>query len=819
MKPTPRPRSARRPNLSESQPTRKTPRPTASPTPALPSPDASTPIRLLRSVRLRLLGSICLLLIPAALGVFFLHLHWGEIMIGLLGLLASWAGGKLYVLRQVRNLIHTTTRLQQGELDSRTGLATEPGEVGELAGTIDAMAETLQERERERANAERTMLARAQQQTGVAALGQLALITPDYDSLVHQGVSTIAHSLDIEFCDVLVAEDRGRRLRMQRSHGFKLGNLTETEFLVSPVLLPGFAFTRNEPAIVVDWSREKRFQKSALLAANEVMSTACVPIRGRNTTFGLLSVHSKSPREFSGEDLQFLMASANHFATAADRLKTEVEMQTLASFAQLSPNAILELSLDGKVTYCNEAALNLALVVELDHPQELLPANADEILRRALATGRPEKTETVVAGHDLEWEFQPIPSSRRIHCYIKDVTEQRSLQAQLRQSQKMDSLGHLAAGVAHDFNNMLTVIQGHSSMLVSRLGADAELQESAQCVHFAAERAAALTKQLLVFGRKSVFQPKLVDLGVCVGNLVQMLERLLGEHIELGFTKPEQMPLIRGDSGLIEQVIINLAVNARDAMPRGGKLTINLAKVAIRPGYLPQNADARPGEFIRLKVSDTGCGMTAETLTHIFEPFFTTKDVGKGTGLGLATVFGVVKQHEGWIDVESVLNQGTSFIIHLPATNEVPKPKPREPKRVMEFSGGRETILLVEDESTLRDMAAMILQECGYTVRCAANGVEALQVWKQHLHQIDLVVTDMVMPEGLTGMELAEKLFNDRPGMRMLFTSGYSMEDIGLELVRHPSTRFLEKPYTSQLLAHAVRETLDAETVVTPALS
>jgi signal transduction histidine kinase len=560
--------------LSERGPSRPVRKPNPKRPAAMPAPRLRRKSGWLRQtfggVRLQLVGSVFLLITPAALTLYVMRLPWGEFMIGLLALFAAWIGGEFFVMRQVRQLIATTSRLQQGDLTSRTGLADAQGEMGELARSIDEMAGALETRETEREKAEQNLLIRAQQQSGGAALGQLGLATTDYDTLIHQGVSIIAHSLDVDFCDVMAVENNGRKLRLQRGHGWRIDSRSDTEFMVSPVSLTGFVFTRNEPAIVADWNREKRFRKPALFVENQVRSSACVPIRGRNRTFGLLSVHSTEPRDFTGDDLQFLMASANHLATTGDRLQAEAEMQTLASFAQLNPNAIMEISPDGTVTYCNEAALNLALKVELDHPHLLLPTNIQEIIRTALGTQRAVKTETTIAKHDLEWEFQPVPAAKRVHCYIKDVTEQRSLQVQLRQSQKMDSLGHLAAGVAHDFNNMLTVIQGHSSMLIARLHHEVELQESAQCVHFAAERAAALTKQLLVFGRKSVFQPKLLDPADCIGHLAQMLKRLLGEQIELHYDPPESMPLVRGDVGLIEQVVMNLAVNARDAMPKGG---------------------------------------------------------------------------------------------------------------------------------------------------------------------------------------------------------------------------------------------------------
>ena len=271
--------------------------------------------------------------------------------------------------------------------------------------------------------------------------------------------------------------------------------------------------------------------------------------------------------------------------------------------------------------------------------------------------------------------------SRVVHCYVEDITERLKLEGQLRQSQKMESVGQLAAGVAHDFNNMLTIIQGHSGALLAKPTLPHDMLDPLQAVYFAAERAAGLTRQLLMFSRKNVIQSKLLDLREVIGNMTKMLEDLLGETIKFEFLPPSELPLVEGDTGMIEQVIMNLSVNARDAMPNGGKLTIGVETVTIDNDYVKSHADARAGQFVRLRVTDTGIGMDSATLRRIFEPFFTTKDVGKGTGLGLATAYGIIKQHEGWIEVNSEPNKGATFDVYFPAREKTPAPKKKKPFR------------------------------------------------------------------------------------------------------------------------------------------
>jgi signal transduction histidine kinase/CheY-like chemotaxis protein len=384
-----------------------------------------------------------------------------------------------------------------------------------------------------------------------------------------------------------------------------------------------------------------------------------------------------------------------------------------------------------------------------------------------------------------------------------------NLEEQLRQSQKMESVGQLAAGVAHDFNNMLTIIQGHSSALLAKPSLPSELLEPVQAVFFAAERAAGLTRQLLMFSRKNIMQPQPLDLRETVGNTSKLLGRLLGETVALEFHSPAELPSVQGDPGMIEQVVMNLAVNARDAMPHGGTLTVEIEPMAIDAAYAERRPDARPGNFLRLRVTDTGTGMNAATLGRIFEPFFTTKEVGKGTGLGLATVYGIVKQHEGWIEVNSELGKGTTFDVFFPTSEQMAVPGAKESAANAPVTGGDETILIVEDEEILREMARDILKDCGYHLLEASTGREALELWRERASDIDLLLTDMVMPEGISGVDLAERLLADRPDLKIIFTSGYTSSEINAEMLARSQARFLQKPYSHTTLARTVRDCLD----------
>lgn len=391
---------------------------------------------------------------------------------------------------------------------------------------------------------------------------------------------------------------------------------------------------------------------------------------------------------------------------------------------------------------------------------------------------------------------------------IGQSLERKKLEEQLRHSQKMDAIGYLAGGVAHDFNNILTVILGYAQIVTLKENLDESTTEGLRQITQAAQRATSLTSQLLTFSRKQVMKMTELDLNKVTANLAKMLHRIIGEDISLQLNYCPDLVVVHADEDSLGQILMNLSVNARDAMPKGGKLQINTHAVTVTAAHARLHAEARVGDFVCLKVSDTGCGMTSEVLAHIFEPFFTTKKIGAGTGLGLATVHGIVAQHQGWIEVVSQIDFGTTFKIFLPRVSHSVQAAPVakvEPKMVADT----ETILLVEDEDSVRTLARKILSLRGYRVLEANSGLAALSVWKEHAQEIDLLLTDIVMPEGVTGRDLAHRLRLERPRLNVIFTSGYDPDKSGLEAELGREVNFLPKPYSPQKLLSAVRQNLD----------
>jgi signal transduction histidine kinase/ActR/RegA family two-component response regulator len=391
----------------------------------------------------------------------------------------------------------------------------------------------------------------------------------------------------------------------------------------------------------------------------------------------------------------------------------------------------------------------------------------------------------------------------------RDITEQKGLEAQLRQAQKMEGIGQLAGGIAHDFNNILTVINSYAAMVLSDLDfSNAFVRNGVEQIKEAGYRAAVLTRQLLMFSRQEVLDPKVMDLNEVVTNISKLLRRLIGEDITLVLCLHPELGQVKIDPGQIEQVIMNLAVNARDAMPGGGQLTIETENVELDDAYTRTHASVTPGPYTVLAMSDTGCGMDAKTQAHMFEPFFTTKESGKGTGLGLATVYGIVKQSAGNIWVYSELGKGTSFKIYFPQVgkiSELPEPAVTPP----ELPRGSETVLLVEDDEMVRALAQAILTRYGYTVLAARNVNDALQFAQDSSCQIHLLLTDTIMPV-MNGPELARRFLVIRPGTKILFMSGYTDKVISLTAALEPGTTFLHKPFTPQTLTQRVRQSLDA---------
>jgi len=394
--------------------------------------------------------------------------------------------------------------------------------------------------------------------------------------------------------------------------------------------------------------------------------------------------------------------------------------------------------------------------------------------------------------------------------FAEDVTERRALEQQLRQSQKMEAVGRLAGGIAHDFNNLLMVISGYSEFLLERLGGEPHLRGPAQEIASASERASALTRQLLAFSRKQMLAPRIVNLNDIATENLKMLTRMIGEDIDLVMTPGENLWSVRADAGQIEQVIMNLAVNARDAMPSGGKLTIETSNVTLDEEYARIHAPLRPGDYVMVSISDTGAGMDPDTQQHIFEPFFTTKGP-KGTGLGLSTVYGIVKQSGGYIWVFSELGRGTTFKIYWPRVASTGETAAQVITRVefQKVEPGTETILVVEDEANLRYLARQYLEKQGYRVIEAADGAVAMQIAVAHEGVIHLLLTDVIMP-GMNGRELAQRISEIRPNVKVLYMSGYTENVIGQDGMLDAGVRLLQKPFNLRDLKSKVREVLDA---------
>ncbi len=458
----------------------------------------------------------------------------------------------------------------------------------------------------------------------------------------------------------------------------------------------------------------------------------------------------------------------------------------------------------------------------LTHPEDLDTEENRRLLSGGSRAYQIEKRYLHKHGHPV-WALASVSLVRArdgaplyFIAQVQDISERKraeevrqELEAQLRQSQKMEAVGRLAGGVAHDFNNLLTVIRGRSDLLLLQLQPDAPLRRHVELLRQTADRAATLTQQLLAFSRKQMLQPKILDLNLVVATIKKMLRRLIGEHIDVVLHLEPALGRVRADPGQLEQVILNLAVNARDAMPQGGYLTISTANVDLDETFVRQNPGAQPGSFVRLSVSDTGVGMDSGTQAHLFEPFFTTKGVGRGTGLGLATVYGIVKQSGGYIAVESTPGRGTTFTIYLPQVEGPEAPLDADAGAPASLvAQGWETVLLVEDEAQVRDLGREILEMHGYTVLEAPHGAQALQLSQQHVGPIHLMVTDVVMPH-MSGRDLAERLMPLRPKMRVLYVSGYTDDAIVHQGMLQPGTPFLQKPFTPEALAQRVRELLD----------
>jgi two-component system cell cycle sensor histidine kinase/response regulator CckA len=541
-------------------------------------------------------------------------------------------------------------------------------------------------------------------------------------------------------------------------------------------------------------------------------------------------------RPKAGQELELMKEYSERLVAKLEKKNHELEARTeslqksesyLRSILESALDGIVRINPEGQITGWNPAA------------EKTFGAGSDAVMGKSMAESliaptardqfRSELNRAFQMGESLRLELPALRKTGKefpvelmisrvagsmppiFTVLLRDLTERKELEELLRQSQKMEAVGRLAGGVAHDFNNLLAVIRANIELVLmdgSQLG-----KRGGECLKQAAaatDRAANLTRQLLAFGRKQVLKPQPLNLNEVIANLNKMLQRLIREDIELRSDCAAGLPFVQADAGMLEQVLVNLIVNARDAMPSGGKLLITTETVHLDAAYAQLHPEARPGEFVALSVRDNGSGIAPEHLPRIFEPFFTTKEIGKGTGLGLATVYGIVKQHQGWVEVTSQVGTGTTFRVLLPTIN-APVPAPAEARTDSGLRGGTETILLVEDEETVRVAMRRLLERFGYRISEAASGPEALQKWRANEGSFDLLLTDVVMPNGVNGRELAEGLRTERPGLKVIFMSGYNGEALGKDTtyLRRTKSRLVQKPCSCQDLVQVVRQCLD----------
>jgi two-component system, cell cycle sensor histidine kinase and response regulator CckA len=555
-----------------------------------------------------------------------------------------------------------------------------------------------------------------------------------------------------------------------------------------------------------------------------------VPLRAGSEIFGVLVVQSYTEDVRFGErDKEILTFVSQQLASAIDHKRHEEALRRsearYRSLVQSAVYGIYRSNVDGRFLDANPALITMLgyesaeEVVALDPGCKVFlnPEEHARLMQEVQQKGRLD-------GLEVKWKRKdgsaitvrlsgraataPEDVEKVLEIIAEDVTERRALEDQFRQAQKMEAVGRLAGGVAHDFNNLLMVISGYTEVLLEKLKSESDLQENAQAIQQAADRATTLTRQLLAFSRKQLLELKVVDVNSIVADMERLLRPLIGETIDLTTRMTSNVGHTRADAGQLEQVLMNLVVNARDAMPTGGTILIQTERVELDAGRR-EHSLIPPGPYVLLSVSDTGAGMDKETQSRIFEPFFTTKEKGKGTGLGLSTVYGIVKQSGGFIFAHSELGHGATFRIYLPRVED-PAENHGPVKSAAVAAGGSETVLLVEDEESVRELVRDTLASKGYKVIEAQNGEVGLRISEEHPGTIDILITDVVMP-GMSGRELAKRVAAARPQTKVLFLSGYTEDAIIHEGVLEPGTAFLQKPFTLQVLSRKVRDVLHSE--------
>jgi PAS domain S-box-containing protein len=583
--------------------------------------------------------------------------------------------------------------------------------------------------------------------------------------------------------------------------------------------------SHKTPLVVGDVRSDSRLASTSnRLQQRGAVSLVILPLVIKGDVVGSLDLEYPEPNHFSDEEVSLALNVADQVAGVLARVRLDEDRRRLSAGIEQTAESVVITDTEGRVLYVNPAF------------ERITGYARDEVIGRHLNFLKSDKQsgefyrqlwETISAGKVWHGRFVNKKKDGTLYAdeatitpvrdetgaivnYVsvqRDVTRELQLEEQYRQAQKMEAVGRLTAGIAHDFNNLLTAINGFAELMQYELKPDDPYQKYVDSILHSGQLAADLIRQLLVFSRKQIVEPQVLDLNVVVTEMGTLLRRIIGEDIHLKTKLTPDLWPIRADPTQIEQIIVNLAVNARDAMPEGGQLTIETDNVMLDTSYVAHYLEARPGDHVLLALNDTGIGMSEEVKAHIFEPFFTTKEEGKGTGLGLATIYGIVKQCGGNIWLYSEEGQGTTFKIYLPRVVEAVTPLPPR-DQVGELPRGEETILLVEDDVGVRTLEVQVLRQQGYTVLEAADGEEALHLAQTHDEDIHLLLTDVVMPH-MSGRELADRLETIRPGTKVLFTSGYTDNTIAHHGILAPGIAFLQKPFGPLALARKVREVLD----------
>ncbi len=678
----------------------------------------------------------------------------------------------------------------------------------------------------ERVRAEAAMRDRARQNALVAELATDALRGTDVDAVLAAGARTAAAGVSADLSEVLEHDERTSELVLRAGDGWEPGLVGTARDPEAQRTLAGFALRSSAPVVVADVGVEERFVPRARVVAAGVRSEACVAIPGESGPIGLLVVHSRRVNAFAAEDVTFLQAVANVLAATLGRRRAEERTHVAeARFSELVdalPDVVVVIDAEGRVVSLNRAFETVTghgrsdwlgrHFTPLVHPDDLLRIERALIaVRRENASRLFEVRVRVADGSYRTFELQlsPLRDGRRIAGAVgvgRDVSERKRLENQLRHAQRLESLGRLAGGVAHDFNNLLLVMSGHAALLVDHVRADEQATEHVESIARSAERAADLTKRLLAFSRKQILETRVFPVDEVVEETSKMLCRMIGEDVDVETTLAAPEAHVHADPTAIEQVLVNLAVNSRDAMPTGGRFSIRTSLVELDPREAARE-DVQPGTYVAIAASDTGCGMDETVLARIFEPFFTTKEPGRGTGLGLAMVYGIVRQSGGVVRVRSQVGKGTTFTIELPLARAPATDWSPEPAPTGGAPGGNERVLVVEDDADVREFVVEVLRESGYHVTPAVDGVHALEI-ADRAH-FDVVVSDVVMPR-IGGLEFVPRMRRAQPNARVLLMSGYAADSEHVEEHLAGADGFLPKPFTPSALALKLRSVLDS---------